>query len=206
MRVNNSSSSNNNGIEDVIDPCCLMPFIFANIEFLAIPLLGWLLLTTDMTVAVVRQWPKQARAAIAKAKKRLNTPIVTTSTSSSPPLLYPSCYVSIEGQRSADGRLSPYKHGVSVLALNEETERMQVIPLIFVGAREALPKGEWRVKSGEITLKVFPNLVASLSSELQQRQEQQVDRGREETIRAIRNDFTSKLRTIAELHHRDMVR
>jgi 1-acyl-sn-glycerol-3-phosphate acyltransferase len=50
--------------------------------------------------------------------------------------------MSIEGQRSRDGSLSPYKKGAAVLAI---AAKARIVPFIVRGARDALPFGEWRV-------------------------------------------------------------
>jgi 1-acyl-sn-glycerol-3-phosphate acyltransferase len=86
-------------------------------------------------IVIIRQNKKQAKLGIEKAKKILRNKI--------------SIGMSIEGQRSEDGSLQQYKKGPIVLALDNHTP---VIPIIFKGAYECMPYGEWKIKPGKIKL------------------------------------------------------
>ena len=45
-----------------------------------------------------------------------------------------------EGTRSADGRLGPFKRGISLIVLKAGR---RVVPMCILGSRDFLPKGEW---------------------------------------------------------------
>jgi 1-acyl-sn-glycerol-3-phosphate acyltransferase len=106
---------------------------FVNLEFALIPFLGWGIWMVG-GVVVVRQWPAQARRAAEKA-----TQLIRRGRSFG---------ISIEGRRSPTGALLPYKKGPVVMAL---ATGARIIPLYILGARRALPYGEWRVRPGEVT-------------------------------------------------------
>ena len=55
----------------------------------------------------------------------------------------------VEGRRSYDGKLLPFKKGPFYLA--EET-RAPVVPVTISGTHEVMPKGRFRVKSGLVTV------------------------------------------------------
>ncbi len=56
-----------------------------------------------------------------------------------------------EGTRSATGKLGPFKKGAFVLALQAG---VPIVPLAVLGGRQILPKGSFRVRSGEMVVKV----------------------------------------------------
>lgn len=117
--------------------------IVANIEYVALPFVGWALLAQG-AVVVVRQWPAQARGAVDRAVRAMRSG--------------DSFYMSIEGRRSPDGSLSPYKKGAAVLAIRAGA---RVVPLLFRGAREILPYGEWRVREGMVVVELLPAIDVS---------------------------------------------
>ena len=55
-----------------------------------------------------------------------------------------------EGTRSATGSLLPFKKGAFMLALHTQVD---IVPVAVIGTRAMLPKGGWRVRSGEIILR-----------------------------------------------------
>ena len=55
--------------------------------------------------------------------------------------------ISIEGRRSPDGALQPYKKGAAVMAIESGAT---IIPVVLRGTRERLPYGAWRVRPGTI--------------------------------------------------------
>jgi len=117
--------------------------IIANLEYAAVPLLGQLVVALG-AIVVVRQWPRQARRAIDRAAAALRSG---------------DClYISIEGRRSPDGELSPYKKGPAVLAIRSGA---RVVPVVIHGAREVLPFGEWRVSPGTVTFELLPEIEVS---------------------------------------------
>lgn len=56
-----------------------------------------------------------------------------------------------EGTRSVDGQMRPFKKGAFHLALETGCD---ILPCAVVGGREALGKGEWRIRSSDIVLMV----------------------------------------------------
>lgn len=112
-----------------------------NIEYAAMPLLGWARVLLRDTV-IVRQWKAQAKRAVERAAARLARG--------------ETWGISIEGARSPDGRLSPYKKGPIVMALKAQAT---IIPVITRGGREVMPRGEWRIRPGHVEvhlLKAIP--------------------------------------------------
>jgi 1-acyl-sn-glycerol-3-phosphate acyltransferase len=107
--------------------------VFANLEFLLLPLLGWI--TWTFSIPVVRQWRAQARRAIGRAEEHLKKG--------------GTIVISIEGRRSRDGSLSEYKKGPVVMAL---ATGATLLPYSLEGARERLPYGSWVVRPGEVTV------------------------------------------------------
>ncbi len=105
-----------------------------NIGFALIPLVGWLFWGLG-GIVLVRQWPEQVRRAMAHAVEKLRSGT--------------NFYISIEGLRSPDGALSPYKKGPALLAIESQAT---IVPLILHGGREVWPLGEWRVRPGKLRL------------------------------------------------------
>ncbi|MEW5851834.1 MAG: lysophospholipid acyltransferase family protein [Myxococcota bacterium] len=103
-----------------------------NVEFALLPFLGWAL-TAGGGIVVVRQWSWQARRAMARAEAALRAGS--------------SVGVSIEGRRSPDGTLLPYKKGPVMLALRAGAP---LVPVVFHGTAARLPYGEWRVRPGKV--------------------------------------------------------
>jgi 1-acyl-sn-glycerol-3-phosphate acyltransferase len=121
--------------EGLVCPLLLPPhYAIINLEYAAMPLLGWARVLLRDTV-IVRQWKAQAKRAIERAAARLARG--------------EAWMISIEGARSPDGRLMPYKKGPVVMALRSQAT---IIPMIFHGSREVMPRGEWRVRPGHIEL------------------------------------------------------
>lgn len=106
-----------------------------NLGYALLPLLGWAYVAMR-NVVVVRQWPAQARRAVARAER-----ILRGGT---------SFFLSIEGRRSTDGSLGPYKKGPVILGL---AAKVPIVPVVVFGARERLPHGAWRVRPGEVRVK-----------------------------------------------------
>lgn len=105
----------------------------ANFEYaLFFPVAGWYCLAVR-DVILIRQWPAQAKRALNRACQLLATQC--------------NFWISIEGRRSDDGTLSPYKKGPVVMAIQAQAE---IVPLSIRGAFELMPKGAWFPKSGVI--------------------------------------------------------
>jgi 1-acyl-sn-glycerol-3-phosphate acyltransferase len=56
-----------------------------------------------------------------------------------------------EGTRSSDGSLLPFKRGGLLLAVKTETP---IVPITISGSSAILPKGDWRIRAGEIEVTV----------------------------------------------------
>jgi len=121
-------------------------FLFANLEFLLVPLLGWVFWKTLASEMVIRQNQNQARGAITRATHRLRHKKA-------------SMLISIEGKRSSDGQLSAYKRGPALMAIQAGAT---IVPLVISGTKEIWPYGDWKLKRGgsvQITfLKPIPTI------------------------------------------------
>lgn len=111
-----------------------------NIEYALIPVFGWAMCLFSWVI--IRQWPKQAKKTMQKVETFLQQG--------------GNLWISIEGRRSKDGSLSPYKKGPVVLAINAKAK---IVPVIHFGVQDCLPYGKWRICPGKVTvrfLKVIP--------------------------------------------------
>jgi 1-acyl-sn-glycerol-3-phosphate acyltransferase len=104
----------------------------ANLEYAIMPLFGWAMLPLR-NIVIIRQWKWQAKRGIERAAARLARG--------------ERWLVSIEGARSLDGELQPYKKGPIVMALRS---RATIVPLAVRGARDVMPRGDWRLRPGPI--------------------------------------------------------
>jgi 1-acyl-sn-glycerol-3-phosphate acyltransferase len=103
-----------------------------NIEFTLFPFIGQWSVAMGATV-VVRQWPAQAKGALEGAVRRLKRG---------------ECYgISLEGRRSRDGRLSRYRKGAVVMAIEGQAD---LVPFYMEGARECWPYGAWLPRPGRV--------------------------------------------------------
>ena len=66
--------------------------------------------------------------------------------------------LSIEGRRSSNGALGPYKKGPAILAIAAQA---RIVPILIEGAAPCLPFGEWRVRPGRITVTLLPAVETS---------------------------------------------
>ena len=114
--------------------------VITNIEYAMIPIFGW-----GMAIwghVMVRQWPSQAKKTLEKVANFLARG--------------GNVWISIEGRRSKDGLLSPYKKGPVVLAIQAKAD---IVPVVHLGVRDCMPYGEWRIRPGYVTvrfLRVIP--------------------------------------------------
>jgi len=131
---------NQSSLTEAVAFAQLLPrwYTISNIEYALMPLLGWALVLTG-NIVIVRQWKRQAKRGVERAAARLRRG--------------ENWLISIEGARSQDGRLLPYKKGPVVLALRSQAT---IIPMFVHGAREVMPYGEWRVRPGHITIHLLP--------------------------------------------------
>lgn len=107
-----------------------------NIEYVLIPFIGWAAFTFGLVI--VRQWPRQAKKTLKKAISYLHKGI--------------DFHISIEGRRSKDGTLSPYKKGPVVLAIQAG---VAIVPIVCHGFGECLPYGEWKIRPGKVKIKML---------------------------------------------------
>jgi 1-acyl-sn-glycerol-3-phosphate acyltransferase len=110
---------------------------FVNVKFALLPWLGWLVAMDG--VLVIRSWRAQARRASLRAMGKLQRG--------------KNLYISIEGRRSPDGTLQPYKRGPIHMAIRCN---VPIVPIVILGAREVLPYGEWRVRPGKVRVVFGP--------------------------------------------------
>jgi 1-acyl-sn-glycerol-3-phosphate acyltransferase len=105
-------------------------------ELLWVPLFGWAVWAAKH-ITVNRSDRLDALRSLKKATQRLAGGI--------------SLVVFPEGTRSPDGRLLPFKRGGFWLAMQTRTP---VVPVTIDGSHAILPKGGWRIRSGEIRVTV----------------------------------------------------
>lgn len=116
-----------------------VPFrLVVNAEFAALPLVGWLALAQG-AVPIWRQKPAQAREALVRVGDAIRGG--------------DNFGISIEGRRSPDGELSPYKKGPAVLAIDAQCD---IVPFMSHGEWSLWPHGDWRVRPGRIHGVVYP--------------------------------------------------
>jgi len=125
---------NQTSLSEVPAFASLLPpwYTIANVGYAIMPLFGWAMLPLR-NIVIIRQWKWQAKRGIERAAARLAQG--------------ERWLVSIEGARSLDGELQPYKKGPIVMALRTHAT---IVPLAVQGAREILPRGDWRLRPGRI--------------------------------------------------------
>lgn len=101
-------------------------------ELLCVPIFGWALWASSQII-VDRSNRSKAVASLRRAKEVMARGI--------------SIVVFPEGTRSLRGELLPFKRGGIVLALRTRT---QIVPVTINGSGAILPRGDWRVRRGEI--------------------------------------------------------
>jgi 1-acyl-sn-glycerol-3-phosphate acyltransferase len=105
-------------------------------ELVYVPVFGWAL-WSSRHILVARGDPAEARATLRKAKKKLEEGASI--------ILFP------EGTRSRSGELLPFKRGGFLLALRTKAP---VVPVTVNGSARILPRGDWRIRSGEVEVVV----------------------------------------------------
>jgi len=117
-------------------------------ELLWVPLFGWSLWAAKH-IFVDRADRNGALKSLKKAKERMAGGISV--------VIFP------EGTRSPDGGLLPFKRGGFLLAARTQTA---IVPVTINGSGKILPKGDWRLRRGEIEVTVSsPVAVADNRSE-----------------------------------------
>ena len=113
--------------------------VITNIEYAMIPIFGW-----GMAIwghVIIRQWPSQAKKTIEKVSRLL--------------AMGGNVWISIEGRRSKDGLLSPYKKGPVVLAIQAKAD---IVPVVLLGVRDCMPYGEWKIRPGNVTVRFLRSI------------------------------------------------
>lgn len=101
-------------------------------ELLYVPFFGWALWASQHII-VDRANRAKAAASLRKAKETIKGEICL--------VFFP------EGTRSLSGKLLPFKRGGFVLALKTQTP---IVPITINGSGSILPRGDWRIRGGEI--------------------------------------------------------
>lgn len=101
-------------------------------ELLLVPVFGWAL-WASRHIIVDRANRLKAMLSFRKAKEKIKDGI--------------SVVVFPEGTRSPGGELLPFKRGGFILAFMTKT---MIAPITINGSRVILPKGDWRLRGGEI--------------------------------------------------------
>ena len=107
-----------------------------NFEFTLMPFVGWLSLFSSFVL--FRQMPSQSRKTIERAVSFIKKGGNVCST--------------IEGVRSKDGTLSPFKKGPIVMAIKAQAP---ISPLVMYGSREVLPYGSAYIRPGKVLIKML---------------------------------------------------
>lgn len=107
-----------------------------NVEYALIPVLGWI--SWVLGWVIIRQSPRHSKLQPGKAAEYAAKGGLV--------------YLSIEGQRSLDGKLNPYKKGPAVLALQSQS---QIIPFYLRGSRACLPHGHWKIRPGTVEIRIL---------------------------------------------------
>ncbi len=114
--------------------------LIINVEFAALPFIGWFAYAQGGAV-IIRQNPKQATAVLKRVASRLREG--------------ETFGISIEGKRTEDGALSPYKKGPAALAIDAQCD---IVPFMTHGEYALWPRGAWQVRPGRIDTTIYPPL------------------------------------------------
>ncbi len=106
-------------------------------ELTKIPVWGWSLRYSPF-IMIRRTDPRKAMESIEGAAREIRERRQSV-------VIFP------EGTRSADGRLGEFKRGGFLLAAKTG---VPLVPLAITGSHRLLPRNDWRVRSGEITVRI----------------------------------------------------
>lgn len=107
-------------------------------ELLWVPFFGWAMWAAKH-ITVDRSDRMDALTSLKKAKERMKSGI--------------SLVIFPEGTRGSDGNLLPFKRGGLLLAVRTRTP---IVPVTISGSWTILPKGDWRIRRGQIEVTVGP--------------------------------------------------
>jgi 1-acyl-sn-glycerol-3-phosphate acyltransferase len=110
-------------------------------ELLRIPLLGWGMRLAGFVPVARSGSVEDARKSLDEAASVLRSGI--------------SLAIFVEGTRSPDGRLLPFKKGPFFLA---ETCKLPVVPVTIRGTSALMPKGSLRLRAGTVAITLHPAL------------------------------------------------
>ena len=105
-------------------------------ELLWVPFFGWAMWAAKH-ITVDRSDRMDALGSLKKAKERMKGGI--------------SLVIFPEGTRGSDGNLLPFKRGGLLLAVRTKTP---IVPVTISGSWAILPKGDWRIRGGQIEVTV----------------------------------------------------
>jgi 1-acyl-sn-glycerol-3-phosphate acyltransferase len=105
-------------------------------ELLWVPFFGWAMWAAKH-ITVNRSDRFDASGSLKEAKQRMKGGI--------------SLVIFPEGTRSTDGNLLPFKRGGLLLAVKTQTP---IVPVTIIGSSAVLPKGDWRIRRGQIEVTV----------------------------------------------------
>jgi len=154
-------------------------------ELLRVPLFGWAMWSAKHII-VDRFNLSKAKASLKKAEQRIREGLSV--------VIFP------EGTRSSDGKLLPFKRGGFVLAVKTRTP---VAPVTIAGSGAVLPRGDWRIREGEIEVVVSEPVAvdpyrAGHTRELVSRVRSEMEAGGENTARP-QSEMVSDARTRAAM-------
>jgi 1-acyl-sn-glycerol-3-phosphate acyltransferase len=114
-------------------------------ELVRIPLFGWAM-RASRHIVVDRSDRADAMASLHRARAIVHRGISV--------VFFP------EGTRGTSGRLLPFKRGGFVLSVKTRTP---IVPVTIKGSQAVLPKGDWRIRPGEIRVIVGRPIFADAS-------------------------------------------
>jgi len=118
--------------------------LVVNAEFAALPFIGWTY-TAQGAVPIFRQFPESAKKQLEKAVAGLKEG--------------QDFLISIEGQRSKDGKLSPFKKGPVVMAIDAQCD---IVPFMTHGEWALWPRGKLSViPHGKIDVVLYPRITTT---------------------------------------------
>jgi 1-acyl-sn-glycerol-3-phosphate acyltransferase len=103
-------------------------------ELVFVPFFGWALWSSKHIV-IDRSSRSDAMTSLRSARKKIERGISV--------VFFP------EGTRSSGAEMLPFKRGGFLLAVKTQTP---IVPITINGSRNILPKGDWRIRKGEIQI------------------------------------------------------
>lgn len=131
--------ANHHSLFDIPTVLTSLPFPFrmlAKASLFRIPFMGWYMARVGY-IPVEREDPKQARASLERAAKRVASGLSV--------LVFP------EGTRSPEGQVKRFKRGGVNLA---HAAGVPVVPMAIMNSGRLLPRGSWHADPGIITVRI----------------------------------------------------